>query len=387
LNDVVVIQMPDIRTRIAPLTIALVAANVPAYLAPHQITAYFDVNHLTPGAAGWLSTAEIGALAFSNIFAPLLPRPWVMPIAIGAAIIAAASELATTMFGSMGLLILLRAMVGVGCGLGTFASAQAIATSTKAARAFGIVNAGLAGVSAAALAIVPRLPGNASVRVFVPLSLICVLLGINLWLGRPATNEPVPPEQAQASPWLTVPVLALFLATALIFIALGGLWTFSSDEGSHLGLSDTAIGTILGWTTLLGLVGGGLAAWAPWGPGLKGPVSTACLLASLTCVAVGTARTPLMFAAAFALYSLTYQFAMSYLLTLGAVVDVSGRASAILVGIMLLAVAAGNVLVGTLLDVRMPNVAWSVGAAACVAAILPALHSASFHVISRPAVT
>jgi hypothetical protein len=372
--------VPPNRSRVALSTIALVAANVPSYLAPHQVTAYFDVNHLTPGLAGWLSTAEIGALAASNILAPLLPRVWVMAVAISAAIAAAGAEVATTSTTSMGMLVALRVLVGIGCGLGTFIAAQAIATSAAAARVFGVANATLAGASAAALAIVPRLPGNASVRVFVPLSLICGLLSLALWFGRPGSGElpdDFSPDLSRSSHWLTLPVLALFLATALIFLPLGGLWTFSSDEGVHLGLSDTAVGAVLGWTTLAGLVGGGLAAWSPWGVGLNRPLSAACLLASLTCVIVGTARTPLMFASGFALFSLTYQFAMSYLLALGAVVDTSGRASAILVGVMLLAVAAGNVLVGTLLDARMPNIAWSVGAATCAAAILPVLYCAS----------
>jgi len=295
------------RSRLAAFTVALVVANVPAYLAPHQVTAYFDVLHLTPGAAGWLSTAEIGALAVSNIFAPLLPRFRAMPIAIASAVVAAGAELGTTWFTSMDLLMPLRALVGIGCGLGTFVAAQAIATSSKAARVFGIANAGLAGTSATALAVVPQLPGNASERVFIPLSLICALLAISLWFGHlgGAGSSASPPPRAQSSRWLTRTVMALFLATVLIFLALGGLWTFSAAEGARLGLSDTAIGAILGWTTLFGLVGGGLAAWSPWGAGLKGPVTAGSLLAALTCVAVGTAKPSLVFSGAFALYSLT----------------------------------------------------------------------------------
>jgi MFS family permease len=362
------------RSQMVFMTIGLVAANVPAYLAPHQVTAYFEVGHLSGTDAGWLSTAEMGGFAASNVLAPLLPLRWVMLVAMTTMLAAASAEFATTWFAPFGWLLVLRALVGVGCGLGTFVAAQAIATSAKAARMFGMANAGLAGAAAALLALVPHLPGDASSRVFVPMTLVCLLLSLSVWLGRSRTPEAALSAMLSGH-WVRLPVVTLFLATCLIFLPLGGLWTFSSVQGSRLGLSDTAIGAILGWTTLGGLVGGSLAGWAPWGGGLKGPLTSACLLGSLTCVVIGIASTPASFAAGYALFSLTYQFAVAYLMALGANVDPSGRASAILVGVMLLAVSAGNVLVGVLIDAQMPNVFWTAGAVTCVAAIVPMWYS------------
>ena len=134
------------------------------------------------------------------------------------------------------------------------------------------------------------------------------------------------------------------------YIPLGGIWTFSVQQGTSVGLSERAVGVMLAWMIPAGLAGGAFAAWIHRRAGLTAPICIASVLAALTCVIVATARTPLHFGLAFAVYAATYMFAISALQTAGVKADPSGRLSAVMFGMTLVGCAVGSYVVGLLLD-------------------------------------
>jgi MFS family permease len=166
----------------------------------------------------------------------------------------------------------------------------------------------------------------------------------------------------------------MFLVAWLLFVPLGGLYVFAGYQGAHLGMSNSAVGLALGWSTVMGLAGGTAAAWmcTRWGPVY--PIVSTCVLAAATCVAIGMAAGAGLFVLAFVLFGITYMFAMTTIASVCAAADSSGRA-AVLVGLVF-AVAVGSVLVGYLLDGERPELAWQIGALACAVATIPAALSA-----------
>ena len=280
-----------------------------------------------------------------------------------------------------------RAIAGAGFGIAGFTAAQFIAVSVEPSRLFGISNGALAVASGTLLGLVPHLPGNSAARVFVPLAAVALCLAPALArAARPgsASIAPLPlpfplplplplPAQGAATLSPTASVAAMYLVASLLFVPLGGLYVFAGYQGAHLDMSDSAIGASLGWTTVTGLVGGTAAAWmlARWG--LVCPLVLACFLAAATCVAIGTATSPVLFILAFALFGITYMFAMTSITSCCAAADLSGRAAAVLVGWQVFAVAVGSVLVGCLLDGHRAALAWQFGALACAAATIPAV--------------
>lgn len=138
--------------------------------------------------------------------------------------------------------------------------------------------------------------------------------------------------------------------TLVIYIPLGGIWTFSVQQGASVGLSERAVGVMLAWMIPAGLAGGAFAAWIHRRTGLTAPLCIASALAAPTCIDVATARTPLHFGLAFIIYAATYMFAISVLQTAGVKAELSGRLSAVMFGMTLVGCAIGSYSVGLLLD-------------------------------------
>lgn len=360
--------------------IAYAAAYIPLYLFPHQVTAYLDIQRSTTLDAGLLAMIEDTALAAANILMVLVPAPLRMSLTIGASIVAAFAELSTIHAMPFDLLMAVRALAGAGFGVAGFTAAQFIAVSPSPARAFGMANGILALTSGLLLALVPYLPGDTAQRVFAPLAIIALCLApilsraAKFQRGRLQSAGTAP--ASSSSRWFTLPVAGMFMIASLLFIPLGGLYVFAGYQGSHLHMTDSAIGIALGWTTVTGLAGGSGASWLCAKLGLFYPIVLTCLLAAGTCFAIGSVSTPTLFILAFALFGITYMFAMTAISTICAAADLTGRAAAVLVGWQVLAVALGSALVGYLIEGHHAAMIWQLGTIACLAALIPAVASA-----------
>jgi hypothetical protein len=354
-----------------PLVVAFAAAYIPNYMFPHVVTAFLEIDHSTASDAGLLAMIESAALALANIAVVLVPTRWRMKLTVVASIVAALAELASTFPTPFAQLMVLRALVGAGFGVAGFMAAQLIAVSGSPSRTFGLANGMLALSAGILLAIVPLLLGNSAQRVFVPLGLLAMCLGPFLWsAGRSqhvdGTVDAAPTRR------LTLPVSGLFLAAALLFVPLGGLYVFAGYQGAHLSMSEAAVGAALGWTTITGLAGGTAAAWLCTKRGLLYPMVITCLLAAATCFAIGGASNATQFVLAYVLFGITYMFAMTTMSAICSAADRSGQIAAVLVGWQVLAVAVGSALVGFLVDGSHAALTWEVGVLACLLALLPA---------------
>jgi len=358
------------------LVVVYATAYIPLYLVPHQVTAYLEIQHATVSDAGLLAMIENVALAASNILMVLVPMRWRMKLTIGASIVAAAAELATIHPMPFALLMTVRALVGAGFGAAGFAAGQFIAVSASPSRTFGTANGILALVSGILLALVPHLGGNSAQRIFGPLALLALclapVLGRAAGLRRGASRPSISTSMSANARWLTRPVLGMFMTASLLFVPLGGLYVFAGYQGAHLEMSDSSVGATLGWTTIMGLAGGSAASWLCAKLGLVYPVVIACLLAAATCLAIGSASSSGLFVLAFALYGVTYMFAMTVIATICSEADVSGQAAAVLGGWTVLSVGMGTVAVGFLLDGHRAPLAWQIGIIAGLAALIPA---------------
>ena len=353
------------------------AAATSVNIVPHQVTAYVASQRLTDAQVGIVAMCETAALALMTILAVILPSRRERLIAVIAPILAAAAQLASIVTPDLTTLCVLRAVVGAGCGAAGCVAARSIGTSPAPGQAFGISNGLAALISGLFLSGVPYFPSaNPGIRVFVPLAALAALLGVAGWF-TPARQSglPVDAEHSEgatpSSDWGRA--IALLLATVLIYIPLGGIWTFSVQQGTSVGLSERAVGVMLAWMIPAGLAGGAFAAWIHRRAGLTAPICIASLLAALTCVIVATARTPLHFGLAFVVYAATYMFAISVLQAAGVKADTSGRLSAVMFGMTLVGCAVGSYVVGLLLDSGHSSMIGTGGASISTAAGVLAL--------------
>jgi predicted MFS family arabinose efflux permease len=362
------------------------AAATSVNIVPHQVTAYVAAQRLTDAQVGIVAMCETAALALMTLLAAVLPSRQERLIAVLAPILAGAAQLASIVAADLVTLCLLRTVVGAGCGAAGCVAARRIGTSSAPGQAFGISNGLSALISGLFLSGVPYFPSvHPGIRVFVPLAVLAALLGAAGWF-TPTRQSGLPvdaghsDEMTAASGWGRA--IMLLMATVLIYIPVGGIWTFSVQQGTSVGLSERAVGVMLAWMIPAGLAGGGFAAWIHRRVALSTLLCMATALAALTCVVVATARTPLHFGLAFVLYAATYMFAISVLQTAGVKADPSGRLSAVMFGMTLVGCALGSYIVGLLLDSGRSSMIGTGGASISVAAGVFALR-ASRHMATR----
>jgi predicted MFS family arabinose efflux permease len=364
------------------------AAATSVNIIPHQVTAYVAAQRLTDAQVGIVAMCETAALALMTILAATLSSRHERMIAVIAPILAAAAQLASIAAPDLMTLCLLRTIVGAGCGAAGCVAARSIGTSPAPGQAFGISNGLSALISGLFLSGVPYFPStHPSIRVFVPLAALATLLGVAGWL-TPVRQTALPIDAARSGAITVSPAwgraVTLLLATVLIYIPLGGIWTFSVQQGTSVGLSERAVGVMLAWMIPAGLAGGGFAAWIHRRAGLAIPLCVAAALAALTCIVVATARTPLHFGLAFVLYAATYMFAISVLQAAGVKTDPSGRLSAVMFGMTLVGCALGSYIVGLLLDSGRSSIIGTGGASISAAAGLLALWASRNAAVRNP---
>jgi hypothetical protein len=357
---------------------AYAAAITPANLIPLQVPGFETVQHLSDSQIGAVALCEALALALTTIFAAALPLSVARLAGILGPLIVTGCQLESAFWPTVLGLCVLRALVGTGCGLAGALVARNIAASSAAAPAFGLANGMSALMTGLLLLAIPWFPStNPGMRVFVPLAVLGALLALAAYCAPHRMRGDLSPSAGAPARRPSHPLAgaALVAATLLIYIPLGGIWTFSVQLGANLGMSERTIGAVLVFVVFGGLFGGGIAAWICTRMGLRAAALATCSSCVLACGLVGSATGPASFAWAFLFYSAAYQFAITALQVIAALIDCSGRLPAVLLGTTLIGYALGSSLVGYLLQIHHPGWVWWGGAAACALALVPTLYA------------
>lgn len=359
--------------------VAYAAAITASNLIPLQVAAFATRQHLNNVQIGTVALCEVMALALTTIFATALSPRQGRIAGINGPVAVVVGQIVSLWLPGLLSLCIVRALVGVGCGLAGAIVSRAIAASSAAPAAFGLSNGLSAVMIGSLLGAIPWFPSaDPGIRVFVPLAMLGAVIAVTVHVATrdmpivDCSNHKV--GSTDATPGiLIVPTLALCAATLLIYIPLGGIWTFSVELGVGLGLSERQVGALLIFAVFGGLVGGATAAWTEQRVGIARSLVIGAASCVASCIAVGWARGAWSFGFAFCLYSGAYQFAISALQVVGSMADIRGRVPAILLGMTLVGYAIGSYVVGYLLEIERPQLIWAAGCWACALAVAPSL--------------
>jgi hypothetical protein len=364
---------------LAAAVVAYAAAITASNLIPLQVAAFATRQHLNDEQIGTVALCEVMALALTTIFATALSPRLGRIAGICGPVAVVVGQVVSLWLPGMLTLCIVRTLVGAGCGLAGAIVSRAIAASRASAAAFGLSNGLSAVMIGSLLGAIPWFPSaDPGIRVFVPLAMLGAVIAVTTHV---ATREmPIvdyydrrPGSTDATRGILIVPMLALCAATLLIYVPLGGIWTFSVQLGVRLGLSERNVGGLLIFAVFGGLVGGATAAWTEQRIGIVRSLVLGAASCVASCIAVGWARGAWTFGAAFCLYSGAYQFAISALQVVGSMADIRGRVPAILLGMTLVGYAIGSYVVGYLLEIEHPQLIWTAGGWACALALAPSL--------------
>lgn len=343
-------------TPMALLVAPALAAQLGAELGvgPSQIGTYFFVENGAFSAASLLGLFWLGRV---NVHV-------VGMIALAVFVI---GNLATAvLLSDYTTLLLLRAFTGFGGGTLMVLSMVSAQDADNPERVFGYWVVGQLVAGAIGLAVLPHLFAGYGLKSFYLVLGVVTLLLAPLYKGfrAPAASKPAGPRSAPGSRFVLLAILAV-TAILAFYIAIGGVWTFTSMAAEQAGLQPAGIGNILATATLFGIAGALIASF------LGGRVARRLMLLLgyailvLSVVALALLKGGLGYVVAICAFKFAWTFVLPFIIAEVASRDPSGRLVASTTMIIGTGLSLGPLFAGTMLDAAWSLQAVFAAAAAC----------------------
>jgi predicted MFS family arabinose efflux permease len=329
--------------------------------APFIVQALIETG-LSHQQAGDLGTIELSTLALSSmLMTPLVPHVSHRKLAIGGVVVAMAGLVVSALSSAYLAMLVGRIIIGTGSGLAISGANAAIAAREDAERIFAIIWT-MGGAITALLALnLPRLVagGNYAMGFGVLLVLSLAAAPLMIWVPpRPAafggeadvSAAPMAGGRAPEGRFGPFGVSAVLVLAAMLIYAVAeqAIWQFCYELTVDAGIPMEDTSLILFITTLMGLVGGAVAAWLGLRMGRIFP-----LVAGFLCSATGqsiwiaASDTGMLWAGGL-LWGFGFYFVSPFQMGLAAVIDRRGRVAVAAGGLLNLGYGIGPTLGGRL---------------------------------------
>ena len=342
--------------------LALFSGSMGIYMVPIQIGALMDGLGFSASQAGVLGSLEVAAMSLTAIVAaPSLAR-WPLPAAAAfGALLAGICEILSGFAASYTLLIVLRALVGLGCGLLFGSAASASASTTRPDSNFAWGQAVMNGLFMGLFLVAAYAMGFGQQRGLFLLIGALMILAAPLYRSLPVAAEPQERDTTAARGMNFALVGLHILATVLLNVGLGAVWGFAERIGTrNVGLSAEAVGVVLSIAALFMIVGSLFAAWlgVRWGRGR--PMAVAAIVCALAALLTTGAEDPWEFAAGLFILNAAYLFLGPYIIAgTSSALDPSGRLASAMAGVMFLSYSTGIALGGFIAEhIGLSSIGW-----------------------------
>jgi predicted MFS family arabinose efflux permease len=322
---------------------------------PFMIGATMNGLKLDESRAGLLGTVEFLAVMVGSLaIAPFMGKIPRRAVALFGACLAIIGNIASMFQGTFDSLLVLRPIVGLGCGLALAVGNATVATSEnpeKLAGQMSVLFVALMVIAMESFAYVSEHWGYAGVYGALAISMFAVV-GFLFKLPQHANEEPHSSEDHPHAHLGLFSKASIFMLVAMFAFALRDtmMWAFAERIGQAAGYKAADIGSLLSIQALIGIVGPLVASVVGSRFGLKVPVLLGIMstgIVTFTILQSSNARIP--YTIGVLGISVTYFYALSYLTALAAELDTQGRVVAASGGFLVAGVAAGPAVSGYLI--------------------------------------
>ncbi len=204
--------------------------------------------------------ADLGGLSLGAVISALLVariNRWYL--VWGGVLLSVTANSLCMVFNSYEALLLLRVAAGVGSGIFTAVAVVTLGGTTKPIIAFNLELVGFAFSTALQLHYLPQLTMNQIYLFFITLSVLCAVL-VFFIPNRPSSKKELAAQEAlipDAETWHVPRVLPLLCLVAICFtyINIGGYFTYIELAALEDGVAEDWVGTVLTWSSFLGIAG------------------------------------------------------------------------------------------------------------------------------------
>jgi MFS family permease len=283
---------------------------------------------VTPQAAGVLATAEMAAAGAATLLVSFVVHRFDRRrIALFGLILIVAGSLISEGMGHFAVIVLGRAVTGVGEGSLVAAVIASMAGTSLPERNFGLWTiANMIAASLLLFAVMPAVIATWGLAGVFGAYLCLALPGFAL-IAWYRDGAPRPRTAAKPASSLGVAVVASLIAILLASLANGGIWAHMQRFGAASGVSAELTTRALGYAAFAGLVGGVLVILIGTRFGRTLPNAAALALSAASALLVAAGGTPDMFISAAMCFYLAWVFGLPYLMGIVAALDPQGRAA------------------------------------------------------------
>ena len=331
--------------------VGMTVANLGTWTMPMIIGTFVDSAGFSGLDAGFLASAEVGAMAAASLLtASLLGKFPPRTLALTGVAMVTTGHAITPEFHTVAEIATCRALAGFGGGMLYAAACATIARLGNGDRRFAIAMVMQGILIAGLLALLPI-----AIDAHGPRGLFLTLAGLSL-LAVPvfarysgATEEQASTDADSPAKGFAVPYYVgalLMVPIALVATLEFSMWSQVERLGDRLGISGQAIGLILSAGTVFGLLGGITAAVLGTRYGRLAPLLTGFTLQMLATVVCILAASPVPYVIAYFLWSAALFFVVPFLFGTASTLDSQGRWAAAASGMLLVGQMSGPALAG-----------------------------------------
>ncbi|MBT1076464.1 MFS transporter [Geobacter grbiciae] len=322
---------------------------------PFMINATMNGLKLDESKAGMLGTAEfLGVMVGTLAMAPFMGKIPRRRVALVGACLAIIGNVVSMFLGSFDSLLVLRPIVGLGCGLALAVGNATVASAENPEKLSGQMSTLFVALMVAAMwsfAYVSEHWGYAGVYGALAVCMLAVV-GFLFKLPQHTKAEPHSSADHPHAHQGLFSKASIFMLIAIFSFALRDTmsWAFTERIGLSAGYKDSEIGTLLSIQSAIGLVGPIVASVVGSRYGLKIPVLIGIVstgMSTFTILQSSNAKIP--YTCGVMGISIAYFYALAYLTALAAELDAQGRVVAASGGFLVAGVAVGPVVSGYLI--------------------------------------
>jgi MFS transporter, DHA1 family, inner membrane transport protein len=347
--------------------------NASWWMQPQIVAQAMKVPGTTESQAGFVVAAEFGAMAIlSVVLAQRVRNASYFTIGVVGSLVTllgAFGSLAATSYGS---LILARFVTGTGEGAALMVSTAAVANLAYPDKAYAQLNIVNILLGAAITFLLPEFASTdgqfSSAFSVLLISQIIFLIAI---LAMPRSVRTRPEHHhagAEIHGSVRYRIRIVALATFLVALGSGAMWSFYYVLGLKAGLTDDAVNDAIGVAVLSALPGGALATYLATRAGRFTPTAVVLIVMAGDIAAMVSIPHALVFRVGACINLAAIYFLIPYFYRFAAAEDDSGRGAAVVGGAFLLVGAVGPYMGGLLIQhLGLHSIVWLVLAANVVA--------------------
>ncbi|WP_019529317.1 MFS transporter [Dasania marina] len=323
---------------------------------PFLIGATMSSLGLSGSQAGWLGSAELLSVTLGSfIVAPWIGRLPRRTLAMSGAALAIAANLVSMTSLSYELLMLCRAIAGLGCGLALAAGNATVACSKNPEKMAAHMSIFFVVIMVALMMIFARVGDMYGYQGSYGALAATIAVVSLLLLGLPQHPSAAVHAEAAAGTnnkqLFSLAGIVMMLAMFCFQMRDTMSWAFVERIGAGVGYSSAEVGNLLSLQAVLGLLGPVIATLMGSRFGLKMPVIIGVLGSGLVTVMVLLSTDSVaLYTATVSLISISYFYSLAYLTSLAAELDKDGRIVAASGGLLIAGSAVAPVISGYILD-------------------------------------